>query len=304
MLYEAVEQAVFAARPRIVVLDDRLTALAALRRHLDAEEPRFMRLVRGLWKAQAAAVTPKMAEWALSTMDLPVALADEWFALAVEFWEERLAPEIGKAAQAAGDRMARRVNEARKQAFMFDPTQAAVVRWMTENGADLIRELSATQTAGINALLHHQVFMGITSPAQAAQMIKPMVGLLRRETLAVARYRAELITQGAAAGKIETAVVKYAAYLHRARAERIARTELANAYNHGQLESIKQARAGGYLADVEKTWETADDERTCDDCAALDGETVGVDENFSNGQESPTAHPGCRCSMTYRAIRR
>ena len=47
MLYEAVEQAAFAARPRIVVLDDRLTALAALRRYLDAEEPSFMRLVRG-----------------------------------------------------------------------------------------------------------------------------------------------------------------------------------------------------------------------------------------------------------------
>ncbi|MCJ7612512.1 MAG: hypothetical protein MUP19_09640 [Candidatus Aminicenantes bacterium] len=29
-----------------------------------------------------------------------------------------------------------------------------------------------------------------------------------------------------------------------------------------------------------------------------------MDDNFSNGSESAPAHPGCRCSVSYRAARR
>lgn len=304
MLYEAVERAAFTARPRIVVLDDRVTALAALRRYLDAGEPGVMRLVRGLWKEQAAAVTPKMAEWMLSIRALPAALADEWFVQATELWEEKLEVLVEAALRAAGERVARRINEAWKEAFTLDVTGASVVRWMTDAGGALIRELSASQAASINALLQHQVFIGITSPYHLAPMIRPMVGLLRREALAVARYRMELMGSGLAAGKIDALVGKYASHLHRARAERIARTELSNAYNHGQFEAMRQARDNGYLADVRKTWQTAIDELTCPECSALDGETVGLDENFSSGDDSPPRHPKCRCSVTYQAARR
>lgn len=305
MLPEILEIIETAARPRAIVLDSRVTALAALRRYLDAEEPGVMRLVRGLWREQAAAVTPKMAEWMLSVRGLPTALADKWHDLASKLWEEKMEAVIEAALRAAGDRIARRINEARKaEAFAFDATGAAVLRWMTEHGGALIRELSAAQAASINALLQHQVFIGITSPYQLAPMIRPMVGLLRREALAVARYRAELVAAGLTAEKIEARAAKYAAYLHRARAERIARTELSDAYNHGQLEAMRQARDDGYLADVQKTWETAIDELTCPECSALNGETVGLDENFSSGDESPPAHPSCRCSVTYQAARR
>lgn len=297
-LYEAVERAAYEARPRIVTLDDRAGALAALRRYLDAEEPGVMRLVRGLWREQAAALTPKMAEWTLSIRALPAVLTDEWFAQATELWEEKLGAVIEAALEAAGGRMARRINEARKQTFAFDATGAAVVKWMTEHGGALIRELSASQAASINALLQHQVFIGITSPYHLAPMIRPMVGLLRRETLAVARYRVELVAAGLTAEKVEARAAKYAAHLHRARAERIARTELSNAYNHGQLEAMRQARDDGYLTDVRKTWETALDELTCPECSALNGETVGLDENFSNGLESSPAHPRCLLPST------
>lgn len=41
-------------------------------------------------------------------------------------------------------------------------------------------------------------------------------------------------------------------------------------------------------------WSAVLDERTCEDCANLDGATVGIDEEFEDGAECPL-HPNCRC---------
>lgn len=45
-----------------------------------------------------------------------------------------------------------------------------------------------------------------------------------------------------------------------------------------------------------KEWVT-DSGNVCEDCAEVDGERVRHDEEFSNGEEGPTLHPNCRCSL-------
>lgn len=73
-----------------------------------------------------------------------------------------------------------------------------------------------------------------------------------------------------------------------ARAERIARTETAYADVAGNLEGY---RASGVVA--AKRWIVAD-AGECDLCAELDGEEVGLDEDFpGDGGDGPPLHPNC-----------
>ncbi|SNT46717.1 phage minor head protein [Rhodococcoides kyotonense] len=73
------------------------------------------------------------------------------------------------------------------------------------------------------------------------------------------------------------------------RAEMIAQTESVNAYQTG-LKNFGLASGA-----KRKTWESL--AGACKVCAPLDGETVDIDEMFSNGKDKPSAHPRCRCGI-------
>jgi SPP1 gp7 family putative phage head morphogenesis protein len=73
------------------------------------------------------------------------------------------------------------------------------------------------------------------------------------------------------------------------RAETVARTETAYADVAGNMEAYRQADVPS------KRWIVGDG--CCDDCQALDGEVVGIDEAFSSGDDAPPAHPNCRCDV-------
>lgn len=71
------------------------------------------------------------------------------------------------------------------------------------------------------------------------------------------------------------------------RAEMIAQTESVNAYQSGLLNFGIETGA------KTKTWEAL--AGACQICAPLDGETVGINETFSNGLDRPPGHVRCRC---------
>lgn len=75
------------------------------------------------------------------------------------------------------------------------------------------------------------------------------------------------------------------------RAFMIARTETTYATNMGTLAAYKGAGM------TTKTWLTGEDERVCEICGGVNGETVGIDEEFSIGKVAPPAHPNCRCTI-------
>ena len=82
----------------------------------------------------------------------------------------------------------------------------------------------------------------------------------------------------------------------------IARTELASAYGQGAYEATLDAQAKGYIGDCKKTWLTADDERTCSACSSVDGESVNMNDTFSNGAMVNPAHPSCRCAVAFEEV--
>jgi HK97 family phage portal protein len=76
------------------------------------------------------------------------------------------------------------------------------------------------------------------------------------------------------------------------RSKLIARTETIAASNQGALQAYDQS---GVVE--KKEWLTALDERTCEECAALNGQIRKLQENFSGGVETPPLHPNCRCTI-------
>lgn len=80
------------------------------------------------------------------------------------------------------------------------------------------------------------------------------------------------------------------------RADLIARTEIMDAANQGFLQGLSQAQDAGLLPeDATKQWIATSG--CCDECDDLDGEEVLLDEDFSSGDDSPPAHPRCRCAL-------
>lgn len=74
-------------------------------------------------------------------------------------------------------------------------------------------------------------------------------------------------------------------------AERIARTEVLNAHNNADLLAYEQS---GVV--THKEWLATMDDRTRDAHAALNGQVVLLNENFSNGLSVPS-EPNCRCTI-------
>lgn len=75
-------------------------------------------------------------------------------------------------------------------------------------------------------------------------------------------------------------------------ASRLVRTETMNAYNAHHQESIREISSD--FPGMRKRWDASAD-RHCSLCAAVDGETIPEDEEFSSGDMHPPLHPHCRC---------
>jgi len=74
------------------------------------------------------------------------------------------------------------------------------------------------------------------------------------------------------------------------RSRLIAQSETIRAYSQGSLQVY---RASGVTE--KKEWLDGQ-ANACPDCQALDGQIVGLEENFEGGVDAPPLHPGCRCS--------
>jgi len=122
--------------------------------------------------------------------------------------------------------------------------------------------------------------------------------------MAVARFMGTLIEEGVPANVINSQVANYTKFLHKNRASRIARTELSNSYNFGQIDSLRHAVDEGWLPGIPEKASIAGGADPCEIC--LENEAAGyiaLDAAFPSGDEHPTYHPSCECAVGYRVKR-
>lgn len=181
----------------------------------------------------------------------------------------------------------------------FNPAWQEARRWISERGTELARGLAETQHEAIRALVARAALMGDFGPDELARVTRPLVGATAQEAQAVLRYHESLRAGGMKATDAQKRALEYSQRVHRYRAMRIARTELAWAWNRGALAGAMQARDQGHFSTFDRIWITAKDERVCPVCGPLDEVRVPDGAQFPGGFEAPPAHPQCRCGMAF-----
>lgn len=283
-------------------------ALAALRAFLDPEEPELVALLVNLWHHQGRAITYKQLREAILYGDISVIDWEQWQQDYAKFVTVYLRPKYVEAMQAAAAEIQRRHPD-----WYFDPYAEGVREWCETRAASFVTEVTNTQVDGLRTVIQRAAVMQDMSVDSLSRVIRPMVGLTKPQAAANLKYYQKLIEDGMSQKKARDKAIRYASRQHRYRGYNIARTELAFAYNQGSYEGTKQAQAKGYMGETVKVWCTADDERVCQICGALEGSQVAMDEDFDfdtklAGPANPTirrvppAHPNCRCAVIYKEI--
>lgn len=238
----------------------------------------------------------------------------------------RWLPEAMKVTLAAGGNAeARTVREAGEfrtaQNFgdlYFDVTNQEAILWAGERSSTLITRITAKTRAAIRAIIAQSFVEGIPTD-QAARLLRMWLGLtpgqagaaaaLRRKILAVPRDKSKKFWAGRMPVRVpkggvsiewlEHRIEQYSQRLLNWRARNIARTETIAASNEGQRQLWVQAQKKGLLNPRQmKEWIVTPDDRLCDICEPLSGETARINESFPNaGVQGPPVHPSCRCAM-------
>ena len=282
--------------------------LRKLRSFLDKEEPGLVALLVNLWHHQGKAITYKELREAILDGVLTTNQLEEWQQDYTRFVTEYLRPQWIGAMEAAAAEIAKKHPD-----WYFDPYAEGVRLWTEERSAAFVTEVTNTQIAGIQAVVQRAAVLENQSVDELARVIRPMVGLTHPQAVANMKYYENLINNGVNQQRAKDLAIRYAARQHRYRGYNIARTELAFAYNQGSFEGTKQAQQKGYMGEVVKVWCTADDERVCPVCGALEGKRVAMDDDFNfytrlavpanpTIKKVPPAHPSCRCAVMYQEV--
>jgi hypothetical protein len=181
-------------------------------------------------------------------------------------------------------------------------------QWIDARTKRLVRDISDSSKKSLTQTIERGFFEGM-HPRSVANVIERNIGLTTREGKAVDNFFANQLALGKTRTEADLAAAKYSNRLLKARARRIARTEMVTAQARGQSDAWKVAREAGQLdPKVMKEWiAVMASLRTCEICMELDGQRKPLDEPFESSFvgsiDSPTAHPHCRCVMRLRSPR-
>lgn len=204
----------------------------------------------------------------------------------------------------------------------FDATHDRIIQWARAESSRLITEIDASTRDGIQELIAQGLAEGI-EPRRLMQRIRESVGLRTDQVRAVnnlardlelaspgdlierfparegvrdiAGLRIRVPDEGMTRELIDKWTDKYTEMHRNYRSRTIARTETNRSANEGQKELWFQAQDTGLLSvDAQREWIATDDDRVRDEHWELDGQTVGLHEDFDPPIE-PGEEVNCRC---------
>lgn len=275
-------------------------AKPAVRRIADAAELKIRAKLIEALRRMGSAVDVKAAGKALEQGSVDGILASVDWAAAADDLKPALALAIG-AYNDAGVQTAKDTSSKVGQTYSFDLTNPLAIEWAATQSASMVTGVTEESRAALQGIIT-RVMAGGLPRGEAVKLIKQVVGLNSRQADSVESYRQELLEQDLTHDVIDRKLERYAAGLHRDRAVMIARQETMHAARAGQGDAWAQAVAHGLLKKTQqRKWSVTDDDRLCDICEPMDGQTVGLDEPFTTGDgdevDEEGAHVGCRCAI-------
>lgn len=283
-----------------------------LRGYINATEPKVARFLSNTWNAEQAAIKFEEISAAVSSGQLQSAWLETWRQDYSVFVNDTLDVEWRAAQESGAGHMVEKMAEKLGVTVTMPEVAARLEAWIAERGGELIVQLTTDQQLAIqNVLNHYVVDLGV-GPRTLDPILRPMVGLTSREAAAVTKFRTGLEAEGLTQKQINKKAQDYAGLLNRRRGIRIARTEIANAYNQGAFEGMRQAVDQQVIIDpIAKVWWTALDERVCPWCGPLHGTVIELEKNFEPipivgrrtidfAGEVPPLHVQCRCAIIYQ----
>ena len=282
-----------------------LKATYKIRKFLNTREPELVFFLQTLWHNQQKAITYKELRDAIMYGYLSEKVMEEWYQDYSRFVIEKVAPLW----QAAMKEANKPFMEALPR-YIYNPMQENVVKWTNDRAAAFVTSVTRDQIKAMQEVIKRATQLHDMNVDELSRAIRPMVGLDWRQAIANQNYYETMINSGIKPKDALEKSIKFSARQNRNRAYRIARTELAFAYNQGSYYGTKQAQDQGLLGVVEKVWCTASDERTCDVCGGLEGARIDIDGDFDfktkladiGIKRTPPAHPHCRCTVLYQEI--
>lgn len=283
---------------------------ALLRSYLRTTEPKLVRWLYSTWTAQAEALKFQEIRNAIRDGEISASVIRGWRQDYSKMVNTRLAPAWRAAAIAAHAPMRSGVLRVTSLDVPFSQTAARVDAWIARRGADLVVNVSDSQRRAVRNVLRHLTVTDPVPPRELGRYLRPIVGLTDGQAASVLKFREQMQANGVTGKALVHRVENYAGYQARVRAERIARTELAFAFNQAQLDTMRTARDTGVLKGsmFTKEFYTGLDERVCPFCEPLHGTVIELEETFPGATRqlsnlyAPPVHPSCRCTVIHGIV--
>jgi hypothetical protein len=189
-----------------------------------------------------------------------------------------------------------------KNNLRIDLKNPLLKKFINDRFNKFMQDLS-TESSNIVQRSIQRSFSHALAPSQVAKEIMGHIGLNDRQSMALSNYRSGLEKTKTRPENIERYTELYSNRLLKQRSIMIARTEIQNANNQGQLAVWKQGQDEGLLNAEEtyKVWEN--DVNPCPICRQMHGKKVKLNERWilPDGKTvnvPSEIHPNCFCFQT------